>query len=271
MKSTYLTPLLAVIFLGCGFLAGQMVKGKTPAAAKSKSLQAAKSNITPKSARRSNSSFQFLNEASDNLRSAPDLPQEVTRLYRELKSPLRATSLLKYQVEENSFEEWALLLGDKQVRGKHLLSDVARRLVLEDVDRVLEGYLAREYRTGNLDEGYAFRNSLFKTVARTSPEKGLAAIQSMTRGGAQMDNGRFFSMEWAKADPEGAAQHFEELVTVRNMSMDGQTALPRDRYANDLMKEWVKKDREGANEYLENLPSSPTKTTLEKAFTAATD
>ena len=271
MKPTYLTPLLAVLFVGCGFFAGQMVKAKTPADAKSKSLQAAKSSNTPKSARRANSSFRFLNETSEDLRSASDLPEEVNRLYRELESPLRATSILKYQVEENSFDEWAFLLNDKQVRGKHLLSDVARRLAIEDVDRALELDRDNKIRVGSLDEYYAFRNSLFKTVARTAPEKGLASIQSYERGGGQMDNARYLSMEWAKADPEGAARHFEELVEVRNMSMDGQTALPRDRYANDLMKEWVKKDSDAAADYLEDLPSSPTKTTLEKAFELASD
>ena len=270
MKSSHFTPLLVAAFLGTGFLVGLLIKGKARASKESQILQATKSDTTLKTARRSQSSFQFLNEASESLRAAPEFSQEVKRLYSELKSPLRADSLLEYQVQEGSFDEWALLLKDGQVLDKGLIREVARRLVLEDVDRALKILRDREYRIKGRNESYAFRDSLLGTVAQTAPEKGLSYLKSLTRGGSQMDNSRYFSGQWAQADPQGAARHFEELVILRNMTMDGKTDLPRDRYANDLMKEWVKKDSEAAAQYLEDLPTSPTKSTLEKAFNSAT-
>ena len=174
-------------------------------------------------------------------------------------------------MEESTFEEWTLLLADGQVQDKGVLSSLGRRLATEDIDRALELLHHGEIRISGLNEAYAFRNSLLKTVARTHPEKGLASIQTLKRGGGQMDSSRYFSVQWAQADPAGAAQHFEELVTLRNMDPDGKVELPRDRYADDLMKEWVKKDSEAAAQYLADLPTSPTKSTLEKAFQKATN
>ena len=119
-----------------------------------------------------------------------------------------------------------------------------------------------------MEQYYSLRDGLMHTIALNSPEKGLAALQKMERGGGQMDNSLYFSSRWAAANPAGAAKHFEELVTLRNMTMKGDLNMPRDRFAHQLMRNWVNQDRNAATNYVEELPSGATKTTLAKALKA---
>jgi len=267
MNSTALTTLLTLTCVGSGFLIGQLVQSQAQPSSLQHSVSNTKSQAPLRSARSASSSFQFLNDASSQLRAAPEFNTELKRLYRELKSPLRANSLLGYQLHENSFDEWELLLQDRQVQHEGLLNDLGRRLATEDPERALNMFLVKpKIRVNGMAQHYALRDGILQTVARTAPEKGLAALQAMERGGGQMDNSLYFSKQWVNHDPAEAAKHFEELVTLRNMNFNGDINMPRDRYANDLMKSWVRQDQATAAAYVEELPHGSTKTTLVKAF-----
>lgn len=266
MKTSYLTVVLALVCLGCGFLSGHVFRKQRNAEVSEQKLAVAQSQRVLKQ-RRARSPFDFLNDASDEIRSAPEFSEEVDRLYRDLKSPLRAGSLLDYHIYDSNFDELVELLNTKQVHGVDLLNEVGKRLAKDDPDRALSVLLHdRKYRLRNMDDFYAFRDGLLREVARSTPEKGLASLQALERGGVQMDNSLYFSGQWAKVNPAAAAEHFEELVTLRNMKMNGDLNLPRDSYAKTVMKVWVKKDREAAQSYVENLPAGATRETLSKAL-----
>lgn len=269
MKTSYLTFIVALICLGCGFLSGHVFRKQRNVQISEQNLEVAQSRRVLKTQRRTTSPFDFLNHASEEIRSAPEFSEEVSRLYRDLKSPLRASSLLDYHLYDSSFDELEELLNSRQFRNLDLIDELGRRLAKDDPERALKVLLHdRNYRLNNMDEFYAFRNGLLQAIAWSAPEKGLASLQALDRGGVQMDNSLYFSGQWAHSDPAGAAKHFEELVTLRNMTMSREHNLPRDHYAKQLMKVWVKKDREAAQSYVEDLPEGATQETLAKALEA---
>jgi hypothetical protein len=209
----------------------------------------------------------FLQKETASLWGANDFVGETERLYREAKSPLRTRFTLSYHVQEKSFDEWAMMMENKQVLREDLLRDVGSRLAETDPVRALDMLLLdRTYRLETMDQYYAFREGIFRTVVRQNPGLGLAALKKLERGGVQMDNSLFFSAEWARYDPKGAAGNFEDLVELRNMEMGGSIELPGARYAKEVMNSWVSKDRDAAIAYTKGLSDGPTKETFKGAL-----
>ena len=263
MNTSFLTSILVSLCLGCGFFVGLLAKGKVQPSAIHDGKQATKSQTNLKSSQSSNSRHPFINEATSSLYSAPEFSLEVKRLYKELKSPLRASSLIEQLIHEKTFDEWELLLKDRQVLNQDLLSSLGQKFAKEDPDRALKMLLFdKEIRVENMEQHYSFRDGLMRTIAVNSPEKGLAALQAMERGGGQMDHSLYLSSQWAKADPAEAAKHFEELVQLRNMTMNGDLNMPRDHFARQVIGNWVRKDHDAATSYVEELPAGATKTTF---------
>ena len=201
-------------------------------------------------------------------RQAHHRTEAMKKLYKEWESPLRTNARVEQLLDEKSFDEWPLLLKDGQVLNKALLSSLGHKLAKEDPERALQILLTRQLWLKNLNQFYAFRDSLLHIVAQDAPEKGLAALQAMERGGTQMDHSLYFSSRWAQAHAAGAAEHFEELVILRNMNMNADLNMPRNHYVNELMRTCVKQDSSTATSYVEELPSGATKATLAKALEA---
>jgi len=76
-----------------------------------------------------------------------------------------------------------------------------------------------------------------------------------------------FSKEWAYRQPEQAANHFEELVRLRNMQGSSRDVeLPYDTFANELIEPWLKKDPQAAESFVRDYPRGLAKDALEIAF-----
>lgn len=211
-------------------------------------------------------SSSYLWRETSGLRNADTYEDEVARLHRESKSPLRAISLNSMRIQNSTFEEWEFLLGEGKVKRIEVIGELGEYLARLDTARALKLAFHGPLKFDNIDQAYAFRDSLVRTAADIDPILVLDALKGMKRGGAQMDNSLFFSECWAKKDPQGAADHFTDLVHLRNMRMEGSTELPDDELAKLIMRSWVKSDPDQAEAYVSSLPESPKRTALGAAL-----
>ena len=199
-------------------------------------------------------SSTYLWRETSGLRNADAYEDEVVRLHRDSKSPLRASSLNSLRIQDSTFEEWEFLLGEGKVKRIEVLGELGAYLAKLDTARALQYAFHGSRKFDNLDQVYAFRDALVRTAADIDPELVLNALKGMRRGGGQMDNSLFFSEYWANKDPQAAADHFTDLVRLRNFRTDGSTNLPDDELAELIMSSWGKSDRGQAEAYVSSLP-----------------
>lgn len=212
------------------------------------------------------SSAGFLWRETAALKDTETFSDEVDRIHRESRSPLRASSLLSFRIHNSNFEDWENLISAGKVKRIEFLRELGEHLARTDPRRALRFFFQGPYSFDNLDQVYAFRDPMIRTAADADPEVVLEELMAMKRGGSQMDNSLFFSGYWAKSDPHAAAEHFSELVRLRNMRMDGSPEMPDGAFANIVMKSWLKKAPEEAEEYVGALSSGPTRQALAKAL-----
>jgi hypothetical protein len=216
---------------------------------------------------RMNSSNRYLWLETAESRNPKTYESEVDRLYRESRSPLRASSLQSHSIQNSTFEEWEQLLAEGKIDRLESLTEVGAYLANLDPERALRLMFHGPTDFDTLDHLYTFRDSVVSTITTTNPQMVLDTLQRMKRGGAQMDSGRFFSETWAKKDPQAAANHFDELMPLRNMSLEGATPkIPYDEFAQIIMKSWVSKDPAKAQSFLESLPTSLKRDALQNAY-----
>lgn len=170
------------------------------------------------------------------------------------------------RIQDSTFAEWEILLGEGKVKRFEVLGELGGYLAKLDTARALKLAFHGPWKFDNIDQTYAFRNPLIRTAADFDPELVPDALKGMKRGGAQMDNSRFFSEYWANKDPQAAADHFTDLVRLRNMRMEGSTELPDDELAELIMRSWVKSDPDQPEAYVSSLPESPKRKALGTAL-----
>jgi hypothetical protein len=259
----------AALLLGaaCGHLAQSILSGSAKDdAGDNSSLNRVDTNDRSRNSSPLSSTSSYLWRETSALRNADTYEDEVGRLHRESKSPLRASSLHSLRIQDSTFEEWAILLGEGKVKRFEVLGELGAYLAKLDTAKALQLAFHGPQKFDNIDQVYAFRNPLVRTAADIDPELVLDALKGMKRGGAQMDNSRFFSEYWANKDPQAAADHFTDLVGLRNMRMEGSTELPDDELAKLIMRSWVKSDPNQAEAYVSSLPESPKRTALGAAL-----
>jgi hypothetical protein len=213
------------------------------------------------------STSRYLWRETAELRNPETYDSAVERLHRESLSPLRAVSLQSHRIQNSTFEEWEHLIAEGKVSRLETLGEVGAYLARLDSERALRLLFHGPTRFDTLDHFYAFRDAVVATITKTDPQMVFDALKRMKRGGAQMDNGRFFSESWAKTDPQAAADHFDELMPLRNMGLEGSTPkIPYDEFSRIILKSWISKDLAGAEAYLAGLPPSPKRDALEAAL-----
>jgi len=218
------------------------------------------------------STSRYLWRETAGLRDLESFDEEVNRLYRDSRSPLRARSLQSHRVQNSTFEDWEHLLSEGKVLRHETLKEVGEYLAQQDPDKALQLMFNKRGRMDfkNLEQYYALRDSIVATITRTDPEKVLEVFQGIGREGGYMDNARFFTLCWAQNDPRATAERFDELMLYRNMGLEGATPqVPWDEFAGIIMKSWVAKDAAEAREFLETLPASPKKDALQAAMERA--
>jgi hypothetical protein len=215
------------------------------------------------------SANRYLWRETAGLRDLGSFDEEVKRLYRDSRSPLRARSLQSHRVQNSTFEDWEHLLSEGKVLRHETLKEVGEYLAQQDPDKALQLMFNRRGRMDfkNLEQYYALRDSIVATITRTDPEKVLDVFRGIGREGGYMDNARFFTLCWAQNDPQATAERFDELMLYRNMGLDGATPqVPLDEFAGIIMKSWISKDPAEAQAYLEDLPTGPKRDALQAAF-----
>lgn len=218
-------------------------------------------DVSPRS-----SSERYLQDQTKDLRAAEDFDEAIGEIYQGAKSPLRANAIQSFHIHDTDFAEWEVLLGKGQVNRLEVLRELGAHLASLDPERAMRLMCEGSRRFNTMDELYAFRDPLIREATRKDPEVTLKIIKNMRRGGAQMDNGRFFSSYWAHIDPRAASGSFSDLVQIRNMRMGGSVEMPNDAMADLIMKSWVAKNAEEASEYLTTLPEGSTRKALTKAY-----
>ncbi len=104
------------------------------------------------------------------------------------------------------------------------------------------------------------RDSVVATTTTTDSQMVLDTLRGMKRGESQMDGGRFFSETSAKNDPRATADHFDELMPLRNVALERSAArIPPDEFAGILMKFQMAKDAAEPQAHLEDPPADPQK------------
>ena len=178
----------------------------------------------------------------------------VNRLHRESRSPLRAASLHSYRIQNSGLEEWEVLISEGKVKRLEVLTEVGTHLARTNPERALWFLYRGQRRFDNPDQYYAFRDAIVMTVTDSNPQMVITALQSLERGGTQQDSARFFSRYWAKEDPRAAADHFAEIIPLRNMASGQVPDMHEVDYAEMILKSWITKDAEGAQAYIDELP-----------------
>jgi hypothetical protein len=213
------------------------------------------------------STSRYLWRETAELRNPETYHSGVERLHRESLSPLRAVSLQSHRIQNSTFEDWEHLIAEGKVNRLETLGEVGAYLASLDPDRALRLLFQGPTKFDTLDHFYAFRDAVVATIIKTNPQMVLDTLKRMKRGGAQMDNGRFFSESWAKTDPQAAANHFDELMPLRNMGLEGSSPrIPYDEFAEIIMKSWISKNPAEAQSFLAALPTSPKRDALKDAF-----
>lgn len=211
-------------------------------------------------------SYRHLWKETAALRDNGMFSDEVKRIHGESRSPLRAVSLLSFRIQNSTFEEWEGLLAAGKITETKFLSELGEHLARTDPQRALRLIFKGPFRFDNLDQIYAFRDPMLRTVADTDPRIALEELKALERGGVQMDASLYFSRYWAERDPRAVAEHFTELVKLRNMTMDGSAEMPDGAFAEIIMRSWLGKAPDEASEYVSALPEGATRTALSDAM-----
>jgi hypothetical protein len=211
-------------------------------------------------------SYRHFWQETAALRDDDMFPVEVRRIYRESRSPLRAVSLLSFRIQNSTFEEWEGLLAAGKITETKFLGELGEHLARTDSRRALRFVFNGPFRFDNLDQVYAFRDPMLRTVADTDPMLLLEELKALKRGGVQMDSSLFFSRYWAEKDPRAAAEHFTDLVKLRNMTMEGSTEMPDGAFAEIIMRSWLGKAPDEASEYVSALPEGAQRKALTEAM-----
>ena len=211
-------------------------------------------------------SYRHLWEETAALRDEGMFSDEVKRIHRESRSPLRAVSLLSFRIQNSTFEEWEGLLAEGKITETKFLGELSEHLARTDPQRALRLLFDGPYRFDNVDQIYAFRDPMLRTLTDTDPLLLLRELKALKRGGGQMDVSLYFSGYWAQQDPRAAAAHFPDLVRLRNMTMDGSTEMPDGAFAEIIMRSWLGKAPDEAGEYVSALPEGATRKALAEAM-----
>ena len=268
LKQTALWSAALVLGLVCGRMMHSAIGGSSGAVATGQGA-AGRESLEAHAQRSSlmSSTSRYLWRETAELRDPETYDRGVERLHRDSRSPLRAVSLQSHRIQNSSFEEWEHLIAEGKVDRLEILAEVGAYLARLDPERALHFLFHGSKSFDTLEHFYAFRDSVVATITKTDPQRVFDTLKAMKRGGAQMDNSRFFSESWAKNDPRAAADHFEELMPLRNMAMEGPSPkIPYAEFSQIIMKSWISKDPAEARAYLEDLPASPKRNALQAAF-----
>lgn len=138
-------------------------------------------------------------------------------LFAERKSPMRTRAFLKNRIQMMSTAQLVQALMNGEIQTEAELVEVTRRLAKEDPQGTYDHLEAGDLRIYGMPNLYTFIDTLQQTWADADAPAVLARLKKMKRGGSQQDQSLRFSAYWAKVDPAAAAQHFSDLVYLRNM------------------------------------------------------
>jgi DNA-directed RNA polymerase subunit F len=198
---------------------------------------------------------RYLASHSHTLDQVDSFKDLTMQLAEEKQSPVRMRSILGMRAQQLSKDELLEKVREGEIITMREFEEVARHLTEMDPDAVFDLYETHTGRFRSLDNSYAFYNAMLDTWIPKDAESLMKRIQGLPRGGSQQDISLRFSQRWARHDPEAAAEHFDDLVYLRNMQIRGDVALSpsSEQYATILLRSWKRKDREGLVNYLDQM------------------
>ena len=187
-------------------------------------------------------------------------------LSSQRKSPLRVRAFLKNRIQWMTTDQLnqALMNGEIQTRAE--LQEAIRRLAKEDPEGTFNHLEAQHYPMQSMDNTYVVIDGLLQTWADTDAPAVMARLQKMKRGGSQQDMSLRFSDYWAKINPAAAAEHFNDLIYLRNMQNEGTMVFTDDAYARRIVKSWQEKDETAMHNYIAALSPGEEKNAFENAL-----
>lgn len=202
------------------------------------------------------------------LRESSNYATTATDHLRQERSPFRFDALLELQLEDGDFDLWEQRLASGEITTPDEYTRIAAWLAREDPQRALSLYFEYKIQFNTLDNRVAYLFSMLSTIASIGQsELVLEEVRKLPRGGTQQYHSYYLSRAWAEAYPAQAAQHFEELVSLRNLEPDRAAELNYKRYSKNIMSSWVKKNSEEARIFAENYPEGPGKKALIGSYT----
>lgn len=186
-------------------------------------------------------------------------------LFAERKSPMRTRAFLKNRIQMMTTDQLtqAMLSGDVQSPAE--LKEVAQRLAKEDPEGTFSRLEALQLRIYGMENSYTFVDALLQTWADADAVAVMNRLKKMKRGGAQQDYSLRLSGYWAMIDPAAAARHFNDLIYLRNMQVQGDMDFTDQRYAEEIVKSWKQKDEDAMRDYVGNLRGGRERDAFENA------
>ncbi|MGJ8723920.1 MAG: hypothetical protein ACSHYB_05130 [Roseibacillus sp.] len=223
-------------------------------------------NLPTKSSKKSESHLsQLIRDSGSNLgEQGETFTQSLDRLYQQAKSPLRADSEASLFLSESSFEDWEAKIAQREVTRLSFLSLLGAHLAEEDPARACKLGFSGPFSFNDAAEYKAFVVPLLTTATANNPQLVLKALQDTRVGSNRSLMAQAFARRWVVADPAEVAQHYSEILELRNDP-------PKKRHilARDIMRFWVQKDSAEAVEYVSSLPAGTEKTAFEQALEKA--
>ena len=194
------------------------------------------------------------------------LDKALEMLSSQRKSPLRVRAFLKSRIQWMTTDQLnqALMNGEIQTRAE--LQEAIRRLAREDPEGTFNHLEAQHYPMQSMDNIYIVIDGLLQTWADTDAPAVMARLQKMKRGGSQQDMSLRFSDYWAKINPAEAADHFNDLIYLRNMQNQGTMVFTDDAYARRIVQSWQEKDESAMRHYIAALSPGEEKNAFENAL-----
>lgn len=204
---------------------------------------------------------RYLSDNAGKLEQIESFKELTLEMAEEQRSPLRMRSILGLRIRQMSVDELTDRLKTGEIRTGKEFIEAGHHLTELDPDLVFELRASHSIQFGTLDNFYAFDNAMIDVFVQRDPKDLLVKLQSMQRGGSQQDTSLRFSKQWAWHDPAAAAEHFDDLVYLRNMEIRGDAQLRPDgeKFANILMRSWKRKDPEALASYINDMEEGQTK------------
>ena len=138
----------------------------------------------------------------NSLQKSSHYSTSTAALLREARSPLRVDSLMSFQMEEETFDDWIQRLADGEIERPEEFTAIGKWLAQKDPQRALESFFQYKPDFDTIDNLVAYRDAIFGQLVRSDQAQLVfEGLQNMKRGGAQQANTLYFSDLLAKTHP----------------------------------------------------------------------